>query len=77
MRFAVPACKFGGLHLCHQFFYDLMILLKTVSLNVAKEWTVKNCEKDMQSLYSLVTRTALQNVSETNVGSDSVKGSSH
>ena len=37
MRFALPACKFEGLHLSHQFFYDLISLLKALSLNVAKE----------------------------------------
>ena len=37
MRFALPASKFKGLQLCHQFFYDLMSLLEAISLNVAKE----------------------------------------
>ena len=37
MRFALPACKFEGLHLCHQFFHDLMSLLEASSLNVREE----------------------------------------
>ena len=41
MRFALPACKFEGLHLSHRFFYDLIFLLKAVCLNVAKEMEKK------------------------------------
>ena len=52
MRFALPACKFEGLQLCHLFFYDLMSLLKAISLNVAKEKVKKNREKDLESLRS-------------------------
>ena len=52
MRFALPACKFEGLQLCHQFFYDLMSLLEAICLNVAKEKVKKNREKDLESLRS-------------------------
>ena len=37
MRFAWTACKFEGLHFCHQFFYDLMRLFGALSLNVMKK----------------------------------------
>ena len=37
MRIVLPACKFEGLQLCHQFFYDLMSLLEAISQNVAIE----------------------------------------
>ena len=36
MRFAQTACQFKGLHLCHQFFNDLMSLFGDLSLNVVK-----------------------------------------
>ena len=52
MRFALPASKFEGLQLCHQFFYDLMSLLEAVGLNVTKEEVKENHEKDHESLVS-------------------------
>ena len=77
MRFALPACKFEGLHLCHRFFYDLMSLVEAISLNVAKEEIKINCEKDPESLYSRVPQEALQIASPTKDGPFSVKGKSH
>ena len=52
MRFKLPACKFEGLQLCHQFFYDLMSLLEALSQSVVKEEVKKNREKDLESLRS-------------------------
>ena len=77
MRFAYPACKFEGLHLCHRFFYDLMSLVEAISLNVAKEEMKINCEKDPESLYSRVLQEALQIASPTKDGPYSVKGNAH
>ena len=37
VRFALTACKFEGLHLCHLFSYDSLSLPAAKSLNVAKE----------------------------------------
>ena len=37
MRFAKTACKFEELHLCHQFFNDLLSLFGALSPNVAKK----------------------------------------
>ena len=77
MRFALLACKFGGLHLCHRFFYDLMSFVKAISLNAAKEEIKINREKDPEGLHSRVPKEALQATSPTKDGPDSVKGSSH
>ena len=76
MRFALPACKFEGLHLCHRFFYDLMSLVEAISLNVAKEEMKINREKDPESLYSRVPKEALRIASPTNGGHDTVEGCS-
>ena len=65
MRFVLPACKFEGLHLCHQFFYDLMSLVEAISLNVAKEEIRLNREKDPEGLHSRVPQKALQIASPT------------
>ena len=65
MRFALPACQFEGLHLCHQFFYDLMSLVEAISLNVAKEEIKINREKDLEGLHSRVLREALPIASQT------------
>ena len=77
MRFALPACKFEELHLCHRFFYDLMSLVEAMSLNVTKEEIKIDCEKDPESLYSTVPQEALQIASPTKDGPYSVKGNSH
>ena len=77
MRFALPACKFGGLHLCHQFFYDLKSFVGGISLNVAKEEIKMNYEKDPEALHSRVPQEALQIASLIKDGPDSVKRSSH
>ena len=77
MQFALPACKFRGLHLCHQFFYDLMSLVEAITQNVAKEEIKINHEKDPKSLHSRVPQVALQIASPTKDSPDSVKGSSH
>ena len=77
MQFALPACKFKGLHLCHRFFYDLMSFVKAISLNAAKEEIKINREKDPEGLHSRVPKEALQATSPTKDGPDSVKGSSH
>ena len=49
MRFALPASKFEGLQLCHQFFYDLMNLLEALCLNVAKEEVKKISKKILKA----------------------------
>ena len=77
MRFALPACKFEGLHLCHRFFHDLTSLVEATSLNVAKEEIKINCEKDPEGLHSRVPQEALQIASLIEDGPDSVKTSSH
>ena len=77
MPFALPACKFEGLHLCHRFFYDLMSFVKAISLNAAKEEIEINREKYPEGLHSRVPKEALQATSPTKDGPDSVKGSSH
>ena len=76
MRFALPACKFEGLHLCHRFFHDLMSLVEATSLNVAKEEMKINCEKDPEGLHSRVPQEALQKASPMNGGCGSIKGGS-
>ena len=77
MRFAYPACKFKGLHLCHRFFYDLMSFVEALSLNVAKEEIKMNCEKDPEDLHFLVPQEALHIAFPIKDGTDSVKRSSH
>ena len=77
MRFAYPACKFKGLHLCHRFFYDLMSFVEAISLNVAKEEIKINCEKDPEDLHFRVPQEALQIAFPIKDGTDSVKRSSH
>ena len=49
MQIVLPACKFEGLQLCHQFFYDLMSLLEAISLNVAKEKVKKIARKILKA----------------------------
>ena len=49
MRFAFSACKFEGLLLRHQFFYDLMSLLEAISLNVREEEIRKFARKIMKA----------------------------
>ena len=49
MRIVLPACKFEGLQLCHQFFYDLMSLLEAISLNVADEKVKKIARKILKA----------------------------
>ena len=77
MRFALPACKFEGLHLCHRFFHDLMSLVEATSLNVAKEEIKINCEKDPEDLHFRVPQEALQIAFLIKDGTDSIKRSSH
>ena len=77
MRFALPACKFEGLQLCHQFFNDLMSLVEPISLNVAKEEMKINHEKDPEGLHSRVPHEALQITLPTKEGPVSVIESSH
>ena len=77
MRFALPACKFEGLHLCHRFFHDLMSLVEATSLNVAKEEIKINCEKDPEDLHFLVPQEALQIAFLIKDDTDSVKRSSY
>ena len=72
MRFALPASKFEGLQLCHQFFYDLMNLLEAISLNVAKQ-EVKKISRKILKAFAPETRKpqeALQIASPTNGGSN-------
>ena len=70
MRFALPACKFKGFPLCHQFFYDLMSLVEATSFNAAKEDIKINREKDPEGLHSRVPQEALQIASPTKDGSN-------
>ena len=77
MRFAYTACKFEGLHLCHQFFYDLMSLFGALSLNVVKKRDQENGENGLEGHHPRIPRKALQIASLTNGGRDSVKGGSH
>ena len=77
MRFAYPACKFKGLYLCHQFFYDLMSFVEAIGLNVAKEEIKINCKKDPEGLHSRVPQETLQIASPAKDGPYSVKGNSH
>ena len=76
MRFALPACKFEGLHLGHRFFYR-MNLVEAISLNAAKEEIKIDRKKDPEGLHSRVPQEALQIASPTKDGSNQVKGSSH
>ena len=59
MRFAYPACKFKGLHLCHRFVYDLMSFVEAISLNAATEEVKINCEKDPEDLHFRAPQEAL------------------
>ena len=77
MRFACPACKFKGLHLCHRFFYDLMSFVEAISLNIAKEEIKINCEKDPEDLHFRVPQEALQIAFLIKDGTDSMKRNSH
>ena len=52
MWFAYPACKFKGLHLCHQLFCDLMSFFEAIYLKVAREEIEKNCSKDPEGPHS-------------------------
>ena len=73
MRFAQTACKFEGLHLCHQFFYDLMSLFGSLSLNVAKKRDSVNDENGLEGHHPRKPQKALQIASLTNGDCDSVK----
>ena len=53
MRFAQTACKFEGLYFSHRFFYVLMYVLETISVNVAEKEVKKNCEKNMETHHIL------------------------
>ena len=77
MQFALPACKFAGLHLCHQFFYDLMSLFGSLSLNVAKKRDTVNGKNGLEGYHPKTTQKALQIASLTNCGRDSVKRGSY
>ena len=77
MRFALPARKFEGLQLCHQFFYDLMSLFGSLSLNVAKKRDQEKDKNGLEGHYPIKPQKALQIASPTNGGCGSVKGGSH
>ena len=77
MRFAWTACKFEGLHLCHQFFYDLLSLFGALSLNVIKKRDLEIDENGLDGHYHTIPEKALQNTSPTNGGCGSVKRASH
>ena len=77
MRFAQTACKFEGLYLCHQFFYDLLSLFGALSLNVVKKKDQENDENGLDGHYPRIPQKALQNPSRTNGGCGSVKRASH
>ena len=47
MRFEQTACKFEGLHLCHEFFYDLLSLFGALSVNVVKKKDQENDENGL------------------------------
>ena len=70
MRFALPACKFEGLHLGHRFFYNSMSLVEAISSNAAKEEIKINRKKDPEGLHSRVPQEALQIASPTKDGSN-------
>ena len=77
MRFAQTARKFKGLHLCHQFFNDLMSLFGALSLNVAKERNQENGENGVVGHHPQNTLKSSNNHVPTIGGSDSVKEGSH
>ena len=77
MRLALPACKFEGLQLGHQFFNDLMSLLEALGLNGNKDEVKKSCEKHLESLCAKEPPKALQIPFPTNGGPDLVKGNLH
>ena len=73
MRFAQTARKFEGLHLCHQFFNDLMSLFGAFSPNVAKEGDQKSGENGLEGHHPKMPQEVLQNASQTNGGCYSIK----
>ena len=77
MRFAWAACKFEGLHLCHQFFCDLLSLFGALCLNVVKKKGQENDENGLDGYYPRIPQKALQNPSLTNGRCGSVKKASH
>ena len=77
MRLAQTACKFEGLYLCHQFFYDLMSLSGALSLNVVKKRDRENGENGLEGRHPRIPQEALQIASTTNVSRTSVKGGSN
>ena len=70
MRFALPAHIFEGLHLCHQFFYDLMSFFEALSLNVAKERNQENGENGVVGHHPRIPRKALKIACPTIGGRD-------
>ena len=80
MRFAWTACKFEGLHFCHQFFNDLLSLFDSIRLNVGKERDQEDGDfgkNGLEGHHPKIPQKALQNASPTNGGCDSVTGGSH
>ena len=77
MQFAKTACKFEELHLCHQFFNDLLSLSGAISLNVAKKGDQKNGENGLEGHHPKIPQKALQNTSQANGRCNSVKWGSH
>ena len=73
MRFAQTARQFEGLHLCHQFFHDLMSLFGSLSPNVAKKRDQENGENGLEGHHPRKPQKALPITSPTNNGHDSVK----
>ena len=74
MRFAYPACKFKGLYLCHQFFYDLMSLFGAFSVNVVKLRDQENGENSLEGHHSKIPPKALHIASPTGAATIQSKG---
>ena len=78
MRFAWTACKFEGLHFCHQFFNDLLRLFDAISVGKERDQEGGNFGKNgLEGHHPKILGKALQNASLTNGGCDSVTGGSH
>ena len=77
MRFAWTACKFEELHLCHQFFNDLLSLSGAISLNAVKKGDQNSDKNGLEGHHPKIPQKALQNTSQTNGGCNSVKWGSH
>ena len=62
MRLAQAAYKFEGLHLGHQFFYDLLNLFGALGLNVAKEKIKKIPRSQCKRIQNLTCQNDLYDI---------------